>query len=295
MKSKLPNFLIVGAAKSGTSSLHNYLKQHPDIFMPEHKEPYFLIKDIVENRVRNGIWTWEQYKSLFSDVKNESLIGESTVLYLYFYKEAIKNIKQYLGNDVKIIIMLRNPSERAYSAFNHVSRGFKQSGSFEEALANEDFIIERDNNLTPMVMYKQMGMYYNMVKAYIDAFKDVHVIFYDDFSDNIACEMKKTYNFLGVTNYMEIDLSVKYNVGGKRWKSEILKYIFMRDFYIKSFLKFLIPNRIKQVIYRVLVKISTNQIQPMKYETRQKLNNYFKEDVKRLSALLSKNLNHWIE
>ena len=239
MKSKLPNFLIVGAAKSGTSSLHNYLKQHPDIFMPEHKEPYFLIKDLVENRVRNGIWTWEQYKSLFSDVKNESLIGESTVLYLYFYKEAIKNIKQYLGNDMKIIIMLRNPSERAYSAFNHVSRGFKQSGSFEEALANEDFIIERDNNLTPMVMYKQMGMYYKMVKAYIDAFKDVHVIFYDDFRDNIACEMKKTYNFLGVTNYMEIDLSVKYNVGGKRWKSEILKYIFMRDFYIKSFLSVL--------------------------------------------------------
>ena len=293
MKNKLPNFLIVGAAKSGTSSLHNYLKQHPDIFMPEHKEPYFFVKDLVEHRVRNGIWSWEKYKSLFNDVKKEKLVGESTVFYLYFYNEAIKNIKKYLGEDVKIIIMLRNPTERAYSAFNYVSRGFKESGSFEEALAIEELRLENDNNITPMVMYKHMGMYYNMVKAYIDAFKYVHVIFYDDFRHNIADEMKKTYNFLGVTNYQDINLSIKYNVGGKKWKSEIMKYVFMRDNYMKSIIKFILPKRIRQLIYSSLLNISTNQIKPMKDETRKELNNYFKQDVKRLSVLLAKNLNHW--
>ena len=63
MKKKLPNFLIVGAAKSGTSSLHNYLSQHDEVFMPDYKaggmkvkEPRFLIKDLVQHRLHNGIW-----------------------------------------------------------------------------------------------------------------------------------------------------------------------------------------------------------------------------------------------
>ena len=96
MKTKLPNFLIVGAAKSGTSSLHNYLNQHPEVFMPTFnkegmkvKEPRFLIKDLVQHRVHNGVWTFEEYQSLFADVKDEKAIGESTVLYLYYYKDAI--------------------------------------------------------------------------------------------------------------------------------------------------------------------------------------------------------------
>ena len=138
MKNKLPNFLIVGAAKSGTSSLHNYLNQHPQVFMPSYnkegikvKEPRFLIKDLVQHRLHNGVWSFEEYQSLFDYVKDEKAIGESTVLYLYYYKHTIKNIKHYLGEDVKIIIILRNPADRAYSAFQHVSRGFKENSSFE--------------------------------------------------------------------------------------------------------------------------------------------------------------------
>ena len=92
MKNKLPNFLIVGAPRSGTTSLHNYLNQHPDIFLPSYredgmkvKEPRFFIKDIVKNRVHNGIWSWKEYQSLFEKVTSEKLIGESTALYLYYY------------------------------------------------------------------------------------------------------------------------------------------------------------------------------------------------------------------
>ena len=134
MNNKLPNFLIVGAAKCGTSSLHNYLNQHPDIFMPSYnklgmkvKEPRFLIKDLVKNRLPNGVWSFEEYKSLFTDVKNAKLVGESTVLYLYYYEHAIKNIKHYLGKDVKIIIMLRNPIDRAYSAYSFASRTHQEN------------------------------------------------------------------------------------------------------------------------------------------------------------------------
>ena len=137
-KIKLPNFLIVGAAKSGTSSLHNYLNQHPDIFLPTYnihgvkvKEPRFLISKLVKDRLHEGIWTLEEYQSLFFNCVDYSAVGESTVLYLYYYEEAIKNIKKYLGNNIKIIIMLRNPIERAYSAYNFlVRRGIKEKLSF---------------------------------------------------------------------------------------------------------------------------------------------------------------------
>ncbi|MDC0201715.1 sulfotransferase [Flavobacteriales bacterium] len=300
MRNNLPNFLIVGAAKSGTSSLHNYLNQHPQVFMPSYnkegmkvKEPRFLIKDLVQHRLHNGIWTFEEYQSLFTDVKDEKAIGESTVLYLYYYKHAIKNIIHYLGEDVKIIIMLRNPADRAYSAFQHVSRGFKENNSFERSLEIETGRMEKEENLTPMVMYKEMGMYYEMVKAYMESFKNVHIIFYEDFRDKIESEMNKTYNFLGISNNIEIDFITKHNVGGKRWKDEKMKHVFMKDNPIKSILKSVLPKKIRKGMRNKLVKASTNKVEPMKGETRKGLNDYFRKDVKKLSELLNKDLQHW--
>ena len=89
-KLKLPNFLIVGAAKSGTSSLHNYLNQHPDVFMPTYieglkvKEPRFLISKMVKDRLHAGVWTFDEYKKLFKEASNYKAVGEATVLYLYY-------------------------------------------------------------------------------------------------------------------------------------------------------------------------------------------------------------------
>mgnify|MGYP006096345499 FL=1 len=300
MKNKLPNFLIVGAAKSGTSSLHNYLNQHSEVFMPSYnlegmkvKEPRFLIKDLVKHRLHNGVWTWEEYKSLFGDVIDEKAIGESTVLYLYYYKDAIKNIKEKLGNDVKIIIMLRNPADRAYSAFQHVSRGFKEQNSFEKSLEMEDGRLEREGNLTPMVMYKDMGLYHEMVKAYQENFKDVHIVIYDDFRDDTESEMKKTYQFLGISDNKDIDYETRHNVGGKRWKNDKLKHLLMRKNTIKSIFKKIIPKGLRRGIRNNLVSVSTNKVPPMKDHTRIMLNDFFREDVKQLSTLLNRDLTHW--
>ena len=173
MKSVLPNFLIVGAAKSGTSSLHNYLNQHHQVFMPTYteaglkvKEPRFLIKEKVKHRLPKGIWDFETYKSLFVQANNDMAIGESTVLYLYFYKEAIKNIKKYLGEEIRIIIMLRNPIDRAYSAYSFASRTHQENQSFRKALTSAQLRYNKDKNLSPMILYKELGMYYQMVRAY---------------------------------------------------------------------------------------------------------------------------------
>ena len=300
MKNKLPNFLIVGAAKSGTSSLHNYLNQHPEVFMPSYnkegmkvKEPRFLIKDLVQHRLHNGVWNWEEYKSLFNDVKDEISIGESTVLYLYYYKHAIDNIKKYLGENVKIIIMLRNPTDRAYSAFQHVSRGFKEQNSFEDALKIEEGRMDKESSLTPMVMYKEMGLYHDMVRAYKENFKNVHIIFYEDFRDDTEEEIKKIFKFLGLSLSANIDFISRHNVGGKRWKNEKMKHVFMKNNPLKSALKKVIPKSLRKGVRDTLISASTDKVAPMKENTRIKLNEFFKDDVKKLSDLLNRDLTHW--
>ena len=302
MKRKLPNFLIVGAAKSGTSSLHNYLNQHPDVFMPSYntkgmkvKEPRFFIKDLVEHRLHNGVWSWEEYKSLFSSVEEEKAIGESTVLYLYYYNHAIKNIKKYLGEDVKIIIMLRNPVDRAYSAYHHVSRGFNEQYSFEDALDIEEGRLDKDPCLTPMVMYKDMGMYSEMVRAFKNSFKNVHIILFEDFRDNTEKEIIKTFDFLNLSKNENIDFITRHNVGGKRWKNKNMKYIFTKSKWIKSLLKIFIPTKIRDSLRKKMVKISTEDVEEMNVNTREKLKIIFREDVHKLSKIINRDVTHWTE
>jgi len=300
MKNRLPNFLIVGAAKSGTSSLHQYLLQHPDIFMSTFnkegvsvKEPQFLIKSKVEKRLHFGIWEWKEYLSIFEGVKDQNVIGEASVFYLYYYKEAIKNIKSRLGNDVKIIILLRNPVDRAFSAFLHVSKSLKESLSFEDALDQEEGRLEKDLSLTPMVMYKGMGMYYSMVKAYKKEFKNVHVVIYEDFRDKTNITLDSIFKFLDVIPIEKLDFSLRHNVGGKEWRNINMKNLFQKDNLLKSIYFKLFPRIVKNKIKEKLLYFSINKARTMNNKTKDALKSFFKEDINSLSNLIQRDLTHW--
>ena len=302
MKSKLPNFLIVGAAKCGTSSLHNYLNQHPDVFMPSYndkgmkvKEPRFLIKDLVEKRLHNGVWTWEEYQDLFKGVRKEKMIGESTVLYLYYYNEAIKNIKRYLSDDVKIIIMLRNPVDRAFSAYTHVARSIKENLSFKNALEIEDSRLLKDETLTPMVMYKDMGLYYSMVKAYLENFKDVHVIIYEDFQNNTEEVVQEALAFLGVLKRVNLDTVSRHNVGGKSWRIPFLKQFFMKDNLLKKGLRVVFSKFFRKKFRIFLESFLKEKAKPITPETKRMLLNFFTRDIEKLERLLNIDLKNWKE
>ena len=196
----LPNLLIVGAAKSGTTSLHNYLNQHPSVFMCSPKEPHFLInKDIGEQRIPNGVLSVEDYKFLFKGSSTKKYRGESSVMYLSFPEFAIKNINKYLSKDVKIIIMLRNPVDRAYSGYQHVRRyNFMESLSFEKALDQSENRYHNTSNMTPASRYLELGMYFEQVKRFIEEFDNVHVIIYDDYKNDFSSEIDNVFKFLDV-------------------------------------------------------------------------------------------------
>ena len=291
----LPNLLIVGAAKSGTTSLHNYLNQHPDIFMCSPKEPHFLInKEIGKQRIHKGVIDLKDYESLFSEKAHLRYRGESSVMYLSFPEIAIKNIKHYLDDDIKIIIMLRNPVERAYSGYQHVKRyNMMENLSFEDALEIGEERYNNIKNLTPASRYLELGNYYNQVKLFKESFCNIHVVIYDDYKTDFNEELNKIFDYLKVVR-VTINVEQRHMVGGWEWKSVEMKKIMMQQNLLKVFLKFIIPIKsLRQYIRVKFQKSNTKTIEVINPETDKWLKEYYKQDIAKLSELLNRDLNVW--
>ena len=291
----LPNLLIVGAAKSGTTSLHNYLNQHPSVFMCSQKEPHYLINnEIGEQRIPKGVLNIEDYKFLFKGASAMKYRGESSVMYLSFPEFAIKNINKYLSKDVKIIIMLRNPVERAYSGYQHVKRyNLMESLSFEKALDQSENRYQNISNMTPASRYLELGMYFEQVKIFIEEFDDVHVIIYDDYKNDFNSEIDNVFKFLDLDAF-KVNADEKHMVGGWQWKNDWIKSLMMKKNLFKTALKFLLPFKsLRKSIMVNLKKGTTNKIEKINPETEKWLKEYYKSDIKKLSLLLDKDLNNW--
>ena len=294
----LPNLLIVGAAKSGTTSLHNYLKQHPEIFMSNHKEPHFLInKEIGENRIPKGVKKLNEYSSLFDGSDTFKYRGESSAMYLQFPNIAIKNIKKYLEKDLKIIIMLRNPIDRAFSGYQHVKRfNVDEELTFAQALDVCEDRYFKQTSLTPATRYIHIGMYYDFVKKFMHSFSgQVHVIIYDDFITDTQNELSKVFSFLKVKK-IDVNITEKYMVGGWKWKNRFFKNTFMKKSFLKKIIKIIAPFKFLRIFLNDLFKyLFTMPDDKMDISVRKKLQNIYKNDVVNLSKLLNRDLNFWIK
>ena len=294
-----PNLFIVGAAKSGTTSLHNYLNQHPDIFMCNPKEPHYLInKEIGVDRIPVGVTEKSEYENLFIEGEDKKYRGESSVMYLMYPEIVIHKIKKEYDENTKVIIMLRNPVERAYSGFHHVKRyNIKENiQDFTKAweVSEERYFNQKD--MTPASRYQELGLYYKQVKSYLNEFKDnLHIIIYDDYKFNFKSEMKKVFDFLEVEN-VEIDFDKRHMVGGWQWENEKFKKLMMKKNPIKSAVKMLIPFKgLRKSIRKRIQENNTVEVQQMTEEERIMMNEFYKTDVKKLSELLNRNLNFWVE
>jgi len=288
-----PNFLLVGAGKSATRSLYNYMIQHPDVFMPKMKEPQFFVANEVAGRIQKWVDDEGKYFHLFEHAHGKKAIGEASVMYLFFYDVAIKNIKKYLGADVKIMIILRNPVERAYSAYNFVHlNNPDEKYSFEEALEKED---ERWKNGSSLFMqYKRMGLYADAVKAYKENFPSVHIMWYDEMRANPEQVLRGVFEFLGVNPDVPIDYARVWNKGGQRWKNPLLRWLFMSDNLFKKTYKIFFPKRKGVRTHEFFTQKFMEKAEPMNPETRKKLIEYFRGDVLKLQAITGRDLSSWL-
>jgi len=294
-----PNLFIVGAAKSGTTSLHNYLNQHPDIFMCNPKEPHYLInKEIGVDRIPVGVTEKSEYENLFNEGEDKKYRGESSVMYLMYPEIVIPKIKKEYDENTKVIIMLRNPVERAYSGFHHVKRyNIKENiQDFTKAweVSEERYFNQKD--MTPASRYQELGLYYKQVKSYLNEFKDnLHIIIYDDYKFDFKSEMKKVFEFLEVGN-IEIDSDKRHMVGGWQWEDEWLKKLMMKKNLLKSTVKMLIPFKgLRKYIRKKIQKNNTVEVQQMIEKERIMMKEFYRTDVQKLSGLLNRKLNFWVE
>src|SRR5260370_40203132 len=206
-----PDFYIVGATRCGTTALYSYLRQHPDVFLPEHKEPHFFNTDMTSGgAIRNE----NEYLILFAAAQDKKCIGEASVYYLSS-KAAPRAIKNF-SPPAKIIMMLRNPVEVMYALHaHHVAAWLDDVWDFETALSLEEDRkhcrrVPRGSQDPHKLFYRQTVNFADQLRNYRDVFgsERIQVIIYDDFKRDTAGEFRRTCSFLGITGGVAIDFPV---------------------------------------------------------------------------------------
>ncbi len=302
MNPVLPNLLIVGSAKCGTSSLHNYLAQHPEIFMSNKKEPRFLSSQGMkfpmggpkDDRVEK--WIIKEYKDyveLFQGKGDYNVIGESSADTLYFFKHTIPNIKKYLGNP-KILIVLRNPVKRAFSAYQHLVRDDRESLSFEDALQLEDERIKKNYEL--IYHYRSVSRYYEPVEAFLKNFDQVKIILIEDLNKKPEQTLKSVFEFLGVDpSYKIQDFDTKFNMSGKPKSRWLHEFLFeghpIRNFF-RPFVRAILPKEKRESMSLKIQHMNLTRME-MNPDTERMLRNEFKDEIEKLERLLNTKLDLW--
>ena len=285
------DFFIVGAPKAGTTSLYHYLSEHPQVEMSSQKEPdYFSDKAIHEQGMyyaKNRVNTLDKYESLF--VQKESVVyGEASVSYL-FYENVAEDIKKYNPN-AKIIIMLRNPIERAFSHYLMDYRLGLISDSFENVLAK---ISKHKNAHLFYQQYIEVSKYAKQIQRYLDFFKKENILFidYEDFKKNVSKTVDQVYNFLNISTEFVADINTKHNTFIMP-KNKIIRLIYSFVF-LRKILTFLFPIYLVKNIRVLLFK--TDKKPELLMETRSQLRIIFNDDIKKLEEVLAKNYSKWIK
>lgn len=297
MSSNLPNFLIAGVARCGTTSLYYYLKQHPDIGFPDTKEPKYFSsqhidfpqKGIGDRTVDEKMVTnFDDYQKLFQNLGEYDFVGEASSDYFYYSKYTIPKIKNTLG-DVPIIISIRNPVERSYSAYNNLIRDGRENLSFSDAIGKEQGRIK--NGWDWMWYYKRGSLYAEGIEAFQDHFSNVKILIFEDFKDPIQM-LHSITDFLGVSRFEQYDVNTKYSPSGEA-KNPIIKTLSSRKIpfinYIRNKLLDLFGRqRAENLAKNFFVKDELSK------EVKIELSNYFMDDIKKTEKLINRDLQSWL-
>jgi len=267
---KLPDFIICGAQKSGTTSLWYYLSQHPQIFIPEIKEV-----DYFSDNFSKGL-NW--YTSFFSQAKQGQIVGEVSPGYMMHSEIVAGRMHQLLPN-IKLIFILRNPVDRAYSVFLfNIQRGKyvdHHKKTFEEIL------------LEPRGKgYLSNGEYMRQIQQFLKYYNKKNMLFliFEDFVKNLSREVEKIINFLGLEEFTFLS-EVKN-------KTRVLRFNRISPIIGKftNYLQF-IPEPIKVIIRSLIYK--AGNYSPLTEELRRQLIEYYKPHNDSLAEFLKRDLSIW--
>jgi hypothetical protein len=297
----LPNFLVVGAAKSGTTSLYHYLNNHHDVYLTPRKETNFFAyidsKPVVKGwgkppeMILNSITAIEEYGQQFESIGTQKAIGEVSPLYLYS-SEAPKNIHRLIP-EAKIIAILRNPVDRAFSHYMHLVRDHREPiDTFREAIEAER---ERmGQGWTWEYYYTDMGFYFLQLTRYYELFdrSQIQVFLYDDLLVDAKQLISDLLEFLDVDSQIEVDTSFAHNPSGVP-RSRALHKLLSEPGAIKNQVRRIVPKGIRSSVAQMLWEQNLKK-SAVGAEMRLALQLLYREDIHKLEALIERNLHHWL-
>lgn len=286
--SSLPDFLVVGCAKGGTTSLYEQMRAHPQLYLPLVKETYYLLNDPTVLGQGVGyedpqlVSSLENYQGLYKqDADSKLLAGEVCNAYLYCFEQSITRIRELLG-DPKIIIVLREPVARAYSGYLHLVREGLVDESFEECLLRE--VSRKDANYWWGYHVKSISYYAEGVRAYLKNFSQVKVLSYDLLNESPQSFYQQIYSFLGVETVHFQTGEKRLNATGKP-RSEALARLLREPSLPKSIWKKVTTEAFRQSVSSFLWACLLRK-PLLNEETAKRLKADFAEDVKKLDRLV---------
>lgn len=293
-----PDFFLVGAPKSGTTSLYEYLRQHPDVFLPAVKTPAFFSTDIPR---RDAIRNEAEYLTLYSTVSTERRIGDASDDYL-FSKVAPRAIKRFCPT-ADIMVILRNPVDNMYARHAQLLyAGVENIVDFERAIAAEPD--RRAGRKVPrrafpeQLLYTEWASYSYQIERYLREFgRDrICITLFDDLQSNPAAVYSRLLEFLGIDSGFRPEFEV-YNPS-KRIRSRLLQQLLRSPPEpLRRLVATVLPTGGREVTKRALRaanSVVASRV-PLDPEFRKHLLERLAPEIERLEGLIGVDLHRWHE
>lgn len=268
-----PDFLIIGPPKSGTTSLYHILNKHPEIQMSSIKEPHYF-SDL---DYKDAINSDDEYSELYAGVGENQIGGEASTSYFPFYNKAIHNISRRIGVDVSIIIILREPCQRAFSHYQYYKKLGREFRDFSQVIS-DGYIVREEPWGEVINPYIEFSFYFDAVEAYINTFKNIHFIYLEDLEGGYAQTIRKLLAFLDVDQSYIPENEVR-NVSGEL-KIKFFKNIINNPFMYKNVIS-RIPYKVKVKLRKLLLK--REQIAPKELRM---LNSLYNDDYQKTKKII---------
>jgi hypothetical protein len=286
--SLLPDFLIIGAPKCGTTSLFHYLGDHPQIYIPSEKEPHFY-SYVGEEQPHWGMEDRETYTSLFRDVQADQICGEASTWYLYS-QTAAREIRKR-APDTRCIALLRQPVDRAYSSWSfRVQQGWEDL-DFADAIAREDERV--DDGALWDIHYLRAGLYYEQVRRFHEHLgsEQVKIFWFDDFTSNTDAVVEEALSFLGLDPADSLDTETIHNLTTLP-RSQALNRLLNAD-RLRNLARQVLPSPIRSFLRRSVRQVIHRERPSLDPALRRKLTERVRPDIEQLEELLNVDLSRW--
>lgn len=294
-----PDFLILGAARAGTTALYNYLRQNPSIFMPAAKEPNFFAFEGESlnyagpgaDYVNNSITQIKDYHTLFSDAPTGSVCGEASPLYLYSPK-APERIRHH-APQVRMVVILRNPIDQALSHYLYaVKQRIEPLEDFSAALDAEEERLAA--NWQPLFGYSRFPLYAQQLTRYFDMFaRDQFLIHtYEEFQTNPEGVINSITGFIGADTQFCPDLSSRVNAGGVP-RSRLFQDFLMKPNPVTGMVARVMSQDLRWKIRDRLSQLNLNREVDMPPRARAILRDRLLPEIEDLERLLDRDLSMW--